>query len=102
MAEKPNGIAFLFSVLLFPELMSKTKEEMIEYIDAIKNSGKITEEEYQKFEEEHKGQKEYKITCLSEEAKQSLDEEYPDKKLITEGGTNYDTEKKLDRFRERT
>lgn len=54
----------------------------------------MTEEEYQKFEEEHKGQKEYKITCLSEEAKQNLDEEYPDKKLITEGGTNYDTEKK--------
>lgn len=48
MIEKPNGIVFLFSVLLFPELMSKTKEEMIEYIDAIKNSGKITEEEYQK------------------------------------------------------
>ena len=54
----------------------------------------MTEEEYQKFEEEHKGQKEYKITCLSEEAKQKLDEEYPDKKQITEGGTNYDTEKK--------
>ena len=54
----------------------------------------MTEEEYQKFEEEHKGQKEYKITCLSEEAKQNLDEESPDKKLITEGGTNYDTEKK--------
>lgn len=48
MTEKPNGIAFLFSVLLFPELMSKTKEEMIEYIDVIKDSGKITEEEYQK------------------------------------------------------
>ena len=48
MTEKPNGIAFLFSVLLFPELMSKTKEETIEYIDVIKDSGKITEEEYQK------------------------------------------------------
>ena len=54
----------------------------------------MTEEEYQKFKEEHEGQKEYKITCLSEEAKQKLDEEYPDKKSITEGGTNYDTEKK--------
>lgn len=48
MTEKPNGIAFLFSVLLFPELLSKTKEEMIEYVDVIKDSGKITEEEYQK------------------------------------------------------
>ena len=48
MTEKPNGIAFLFSVLLFPELMSKSKEEMIEYVDVIKDSGKITEEEYQK------------------------------------------------------
>lgn len=48
MTEKPNGIAFLFSVLLFPELMSKTKEETIEYVDVIKDSGKITEEEYQK------------------------------------------------------
>lgn len=48
MTEKPNGIAFLFSVLLFPELMSKTKEETIEYVDVIKESGKITEEEYQK------------------------------------------------------
>ena len=47
MTEKPNGIAFLFSVLLFPELMSKSKEEMIEYVDVIKDSGKITEEEYQ-------------------------------------------------------
>lgn len=54
----------------------------------------MTEEEYQKFKEEHEGQEEYKITCLSEEAKQKLDEEYPDKKQITEGGTNYDTEKK--------
>lgn len=54
----------------------------------------MTEEELKKFEEEHEGQKEYKITCLSEEAKQKLDEEYPDKKSITEGGTNYDTEKK--------
>lgn len=48
MSEKPNGIAFLFSVLLFPELMSKTKEETIEYVDVIKESGKITEEEYRK------------------------------------------------------
>lgn len=48
MTEKPNGIAFLFSVFLFPELMSKTKEETIEYVDVIKDSGKITEEEYQK------------------------------------------------------
>lgn len=48
MTEKPNGIAFLFSVLLFPELMSKTKEETIEYVDVIKDSGKITEEEYRK------------------------------------------------------
>lgn len=48
MTEKPNGIAFLFSVLLFPELLSKTKEETIEYVDVIKDSGKITEEEYQK------------------------------------------------------
>ena len=48
MTEKPNGIAFLFSVLLFPELLSKTKEETIEYVDVIKESGKITEEEYQK------------------------------------------------------
>lgn len=48
MTEKPNGIAFLFSVLLFPELMSKTKEETIEYVDVIKDSGKITGEEYQK------------------------------------------------------
>ena len=53
----------------------------------------MTEEEYQKFKEEHEGQKEYKITCLSEEAKMKLDEEYPDKNKI-EGGTNYDTEKK--------
>ena len=48
MTEKPNGIAFLFSVLLFPELLSKTKEETIEYVDVIKDSGKITEEEYRK------------------------------------------------------
>ena len=48
MTEKPNGIAFLFSVLLFPELLRKTKEETIEYVDVIKDSGKITEEEYQK------------------------------------------------------
>lgn len=48
MTEKPNGIAFLFSVLLFPELLSKTKEETIEYVDVIKDSGKITEQEYQK------------------------------------------------------
>lgn len=48
MTEKPNGIAFLFSVLLFAELMSKSEEETIEYVDVIKDSGKITEEEYQK------------------------------------------------------
>lgn len=48
MTEEPNGIAFLFSVLLFPELLNKSKEETIEYVDVIKDSGKITEEEYQK------------------------------------------------------
>lgn len=48
MTEKPNGVAFLFSVLLFPELLSKTKEETIEYVDVIKESGKITDEEYRK------------------------------------------------------
>lgn len=54
----------------------------------------MTEEEYQKFKEEHEGQEEYKITCLSEKAKQKLDEEYPDKKSITEGGTQNDTKEK--------
>ena len=48
MTEKPNGIAFLFSVFLFPELATKSKEEIIEYVDVIKSNGKITDEEYQK------------------------------------------------------
>lgn len=48
MTKKPDGIAFLFSVLLFPELLNKTKEETIEYVDVIKESGKITDEEYRK------------------------------------------------------
>lgn len=48
MNEDSNPIAFLFSLLLFPEIATKSKEELLEYVDIIKNSGKITEEEYQK------------------------------------------------------
>ena len=53
----------------------------------------MTEEQFEEWKKEHEGQKEYKITCLSEEAKQKLDDEYPDKNKI-EGGTDNDTEKK--------
>lgn len=47
----------------------------------------MTEEQLEKFKQEHEGN-EYKISCVSEEAKQKLDEEYPENKTITEGGTN--------------
>lgn len=53
----------------------------------------MTDEQFEEWKKAHEGQKEYKTTCLSEEAKQKLDEELSENK-ITEGGTNYDTEKK--------
>ena len=40
----------------------------------------FTDKELEEWEKTHKGMKEYKITCLTPEAKKKLDEEYPDKK----------------------
>lgn len=48
MSKDSNAIAFLFSILLFPEIAKKSKEELLEYVEVIKESGKITDEEYQK------------------------------------------------------
>ena len=48
MTEGQNAIAFLFSIVLFPEIAEKSKEELLEYVEIIKNNGKITDEEYQK------------------------------------------------------
>lgn len=41
----------------------------------------MTDEERDKWQEEHKDQKEYKITCVSEEAVKKLEEEFPQKKI---------------------
>lgn len=43
-----DGVAMIFSMFLFPELMNKSKEEMIDYANTIKENGKITDKEYQK------------------------------------------------------
>lgn len=42
----------------------------------------MTDEQYKQWKIDHEGMKEYKITCLSPEAKQKLDEEFPDKNKV--------------------
>lgn len=85
----PQSIKIL-SDITSNEGKGETPELKVEIVDntRLEKFLYMTDEEYQKFNQEHEGQKEYKITCLSEEAKQQLDEEYSDRKTITEGGTN--------------
>lgn len=42
----------------------------------------FTDEQWEQWQKDHEGMKEYKITCLTPEAKQKLDEEFPDKKKV--------------------
>ena len=42
----------------------------------------MTDEQREQWEKDYEGMKEYKITCLSPEAKQKLDEEFPDKNKV--------------------
>ena len=43
MTEKSyDSLPFIFSVLLFPELINKSKDDMAGYIDARKKEGKLT------------------------------------------------------------
>ena len=81
-ARKGNSQALktIFSITGEEQGLSTPKIE-IEVVDntRLEKFLYMTDEEYQKFEEEHKNQKEYKITCLNKEARMKLEKEFEGK-----------------------
>ena len=78
-AKKGDTKAFqtLNEIINDGNLNGRTPELQIHVVDntRLEKFLYMTEEQLEKWKEEHKDQKEYKITCLSPEARMKLDEE---------------------------
>ena len=47
MSENSNkGLSIIFSMLLMPELVNKSKEDLVECVDVLKSAGKINNDQY--------------------------------------------------------